>query len=275
MRRLPPLRQAESPPLGVVYSFPAINTLVTSPSEGSLSQELSQAMGRIEEMIAAYLEEKELMCRNIALRERKLAGNNDNSLPPHHLASFVTQCAQPKCLNRASDGLPDRPLFGSDVRNHYCYSFSTRFNGLVDGNLHGLESRYAFSSRGNEAVLSLLSLLGLEPFVTLPETLDQLSARFLCGNCPPITTTTCESKYVYSWRQSVTHFISADVQTHAESKWSLIPQEAEEDATRREKRVREADVEGGIVAWLCNHCNYTLDNDEDTKNGVVAHIRGL
>ncbi|EIW76466.1 hypothetical protein CONPUDRAFT_168998 [Coniophora puteana RWD-64-598 SS2] len=266
LQDLPPLRQAEAPPLAVANLFPGIDILVNSPSTDFLSHELSRAMRNIKEMIADYIEAKDMMCRDIAVQ---CLTHSDDHPPPHHLASFVIQCAQQDCFNRAEYGLRNRPLFGpADVRNHHCYS-----QPLPESPLCGLESRYAFSDRGREVVLSLLSLLGLEPHTTLPETLDRLSARFLCGNCPSIETATNESRYLYNWRQSVIHSIASDKETHVEFKWELLPDESAEDVARREKRSRETDtLDAGIEAWWCNHCNHTLENGEDRKLNVLAHI---
>jgi len=231
-------------------------------------------------MVATWNQEKEQAYLNVFQQVGDSEADNDTvGLDPRVLASSVVSCGDGRCLNRPN-GKGSLMIGWADAQKHQCYRPNPS-----GGDYLGLTTKYQICDRGRDVVFSLLSLLGLNPAVTLAVDLDRLTARFKCLCCPdlvnPRNKAGRKAAQGFDWRESVSHFVQHKKKSHPESKWGIIPvgQAAKTRAPSEPAATASSKDSAGrphlnpdAKVLLCMLCKGKNINRRFIEHGVRSHL---
>ncbi|PCH40499.1 hypothetical protein WOLCODRAFT_162398 [Wolfiporia cocos MD-104 SS10] len=266
-KTLPPLQWPTFPPLCELYELEGFSVLINDPSSDKLEP---HRCAHVLEALPFFIAARRDDIRNMLLEKlpAKLVGQTSSACTDaiSDPLSLATATFQPSAPSWARDS--SLILYTlSDVLAYL--SDPSRWEYLLGH--PRIAQDMSFSEAGNDAVVSLLTVLSLDARTTTPGELDKLDARFVCVRCPA-NVNELGSKYQYAmnWHQCVLHHILYKrTANHATPKWMLL----DAHNTRLVKMQNSAlsDLDLGCD-WSCARCSCHFEKTAH-RPAVVAHVQ--
>ncbi|PCH40491.1 hypothetical protein WOLCODRAFT_150532 [Wolfiporia cocos MD-104 SS10] len=240
---LPPLQWPTFPPLHELYQMEGFLVLINDPSSDELEP---HRCAHVLEALPSFIAARRDNIRSILLEKlppnlvaQTASASTDTISDPLSLATATFQCSGPSWSHYRHWILPTL----SDVLAF----LSNPPHWHLPGHAHVARDMFEFSEAGHDAVVSLLTLLGLDVRTTTPGELDKLDARFICMRCPAnINEVGSKFHDVFDWRQCIQHYIvSKGIDDHATPEWMLL----DANSTRLVKMQSDLGWD-----WSCAHC---------------------
>ncbi|PCH40498.1 hypothetical protein WOLCODRAFT_136912 [Wolfiporia cocos MD-104 SS10] len=259
-KTLPPLQWSTFPPFNELYKLEGFSVLINDPSSDELEpHRCAHVLETLPPFIAARRDDiRSILLEKLPPNLVVQAGSvgTDTISDPLSLVTAIFQHSVPSWRGYLED---DPILYTLGDVLAYLSDHTVGYTRFVQD--------ISFSQAGHNAVVSLLTLLGLDVHTTTPGELNKLDARLICMRCE----IGCQYRYAMNWKQCVRHhmyYSTRGTVDHSMPEWMLL------DANN----IRQLNVQNNARSdfdlrrdWSCAHCSSHFKITVNRPD-VVTHV---